>query len=93
MKGLYNNQGRKSGGDRKFRIIVPMEKEDPTAPKVGYFCANEKHADCKKVRTEKDCDCNCHKAFIAPGEIKYKQKRRKYASYQNHLNRKRVIII
>lgn len=29
-----------------------------------------------------------HKAFIAPGEIKYKKKLRKYASYQNHLNRK-----
>ena len=27
-------------------------------------------------------------AFIAPGEIKYKKKLRKYPSYQNHLNRK-----
>lgn len=26
--------------------------------------------------------------FIAPGEINYKKKLRKYASYQNHLNRK-----
>lgn len=29
-----------------------------------------------------------YNAFIAPGEIKYKKKLRKYASYQNHLNRK-----
>lgn len=63
-KGVYNNQGRKSGGYRKSRIIVGDNNNvNPTS----LPCEEERHLDCDgyltffpKLKGYK-CTCACHK--------------------------------
>lgn len=64
MKGLYNNQGRKSGGYKKSKILVGGSK------KVGgksLPCEEGRHLDCDgyltffpKLKGYK-CICDCHR--------------------------------
>jgi hypothetical protein len=90
-KGVYNNQGRKSGGYPRTKILISEKKVGGQS----LPCEEQRHPDCDGYLTffpklkGYQCQCVCHKEFIAPGDIKYKIKRRKYASFQNSLNRRK----
>jgi len=62
MKGLYNNQGRKSGGYRKFKIpVVGDRPTKPTDKVIGLLCSWGYHNDCRHKNENGVCVCECHK--------------------------------
>lgn len=45
MKGVYNNQGRRSGGYKKSKIIVGNKD----VPLVTWQCFEQRHQECNHV--------------------------------------------
>lgn len=68
MKGVYNNQGRKSGGYKKTRIDVPILSTGEPLYHPSLPCKENRHKDCDGYITfmpKKDinqCSCECHKS-------------------------------
>jgi len=93
FKGANMNAHTRAG--RKKILIFSHEADGIVKPNVSIQCFESRHNDCNSIVQEmgmfrggKVCECPCHKSFISPGDINYKIKRRKYASFQNSLNRR-----
>lgn len=63
MKGLYNNQNRKSGGYKKSNILMSQKETLP----LSLPCKELRHSDCDGYVTFMPklkgymCNCECHK--------------------------------
>lgn len=61
MKGVYNNQGRKSGGYKRGKFIVGNR---PDFPLLTWQCFEQRHTECNNVDVISGnsikCECRCH---------------------------------
>jgi hypothetical protein len=60
MKGVYNQQGRRSGGYKRPVFNVPAIKVSNNPEAIGILCMNGYCDKCALVRTAKDCGHDCH---------------------------------
>ena len=58
-KGIYNQQGRRSGGYKKANIVVGESKE--FKPLLGFACFEGRHKECKEDKNH--CRCWCHSSY------------------------------
>lgn len=65
MKGVYNNQGRRSGGYKKGKIIVGNKD----LPLLTWQCFEQRHEECNHVDVISGnsikCECKCHQFFAS----------------------------
>lgn len=56
----WNDNGRRSGGDRRFRI--PVGGSDKPVPKLAIQCFERRHHECSGTDTlfGGKCECRCH---------------------------------
>ncbi len=60
----FNRHGRRSGGNRPFKIIVHTGPSERYIPALSIQCFERRHTDCEGHDTlfNTVCECPCHKS-------------------------------
>lgn len=69
-KGIYNNQGRKSGGYKRPKLNIYAHSDGKNRPNLTIQCFEGRHEDCNHdnfplVNTIGKCECSCHQFYVS----------------------------